>query len=225
MPYLTLIFSIAITGYYLVRKLPKVASWTEQKQSQHFKFWSENFSFEILNQIVGLTLNQLLILFWISPQVPSAGVNLSSALLAIFCAVVGLDFVFYWRHRFYHKYLMRFHSVHHAGSDFDMTLSLRIHPFETVVQFLLFAFVTSFLELNAWQATTVNFVFAAQAFYSHLDLPLFPAKIERLAAMIFVIPESHRTHHELTGSRHNFGYLFSIWDRIFKTAHRAEDNV
>ena len=51
-----------------------------------------------------------------------------------------------------------------------------------------------------------------------------PAKIDRLLSYIFVTPKMHKVHHHfaqpLTDT--NYGNIFSIWDRLFRTFVEVE---
>ena len=217
MPHMSLILSTAIVSTYFWFKLSRSRSLNQQQQGLQIQRWAQNFSFEVVNQIISFIMIQT-VTFRLCAELLSRQISLSIesvcwTLLAVLC----LDFVFYWRHRLYHRFLMGIHKTHHPSGEFELTLSLRIHPVEMLIQMFLFVLAIYIFKLNHWQATLVNTVFAIQSFYSHLELQILSTKLTGWIENLVVVPNFHRKHHELDSNRH-FGFLFSFWDRIFTTA-------
>lgn len=217
MLYLNVLISILIVSAYMLVKLPKLKQLTPIESAGIFDRWALHFSNEIVNQFLAAAL-----LIFASAELAhrlfrfEQPVSVVSILRVI--GIIGfLDFIFYWRHRFYHRFLMVIHALHHRDTSFDLTVSFRIHPAEMLVQMMIFLGLVYFSGLDRWQMMTINIVFTIQAFYSHFELDFLPESVNHWLAVLFVVPPFHRVHHTETSGLH-YGFLLSIWDRIFGTS-------
>ena len=72
-----------------------------------------------------------------------------SPLLTTILVIVTLDLVIYWQHRIFHvtPFLWRFHQVHHADPDFDVSTGVRFHPIEIMLSMIIKVSVILALEL------------------------------------------------------------------------------
>jgi sterol desaturase/sphingolipid hydroxylase (fatty acid hydroxylase superfamily) len=135
----------------------------------------------------------------------------------ILAAIVLVDFVYYWDHRFGHR--VRFlwavsHSVHHSSPLFNQTTALRI------------SFVDGFI--SPWYYTTIVFIgfdpyLVAGAFGVVLAYQqwIHTETIGKLGwfDVVFNSPSNHRVHH---GTQEeyldkNYGGILIIWDHLFGT--------
>ena len=139
-------------------------------------------------------------------------------------AFLLLDLVNYASHYLRHAVplLWRFHKVHHADRDVDLSTGVRFHPGE-----VLFTTGCSLAAIAILAPPpSVVFCFEAcnvvQAFFSHANIQLSPG-VERKLRLVQVTRDLHEIHHSRRGfeQRSNLGVLFSIWDRLFGT-YRAE---
>ena len=214
-----LISEFILIVVYLVFRLWKSNSLALPEQELLMQRWSKNFSFEMINRCV--------LLFCISYIFPwlfnfelfrtnAADLNIYSVLKTIFFILI-LDFIFYWRHRFYHKYLWWLHRLHHDDQGFDLTLSFRIHPLEVLIQMIVILFLGLLFKINEWQLVVTVQVFSVQALLSHLDLIHKDNNILKIISNVLVTPGFHEKHHDLIQFDSHFGFLFSIWDKIFNT--------
>jgi sterol desaturase/sphingolipid hydroxylase (fatty acid hydroxylase superfamily) len=145
--------------------------------------------------------------------------------IAIVLGVFLIDLGAYVLHVSMHsiRLFWRFHRVHHADVDLDASSGLRLHPFELMLLLTVTAIVVSLLGIPL----------ASVIIYNTLALPLFvlnhsnmkyPPWYERWGSLLLVTPNWHRVHH----SRHQpetdsrYGCVFSVWDRLFGTAGRAD---
>lgn len=128
-----------------------------------------------------------------------------------------MDFIFYWRHRLYHCWMRKWHRTHHNDIGYDISLTLRFHPFENLVNYLIFLMGILFLKISPWEAVFILQLFAFQAILSHTgNSQTEPAEM-KLWDRLFITPKVHRLHHEFIQIDGNYGFLFSIWDQIFGT--------
>lgn len=210
---LFLIFEIIFVLGLIARKLFFFSSLTLDSQSLLIHRWSTNFSFEIINRFLVISLFS-----WSIQGLTFSNSNDGIGYFIFFVLVI--DFVFYWRHRFYHRWFWRFHQVHHSDEGYDFTLSLRIHPIETVIQIGIFLAVSTILNVSEWQFLLAAQIFTLQALVSHFENPLPKNLFTDKLRSIFVMAQDHRHHHDPINYNCNFGFLFSFWDSWFKTGRR-----
>ena len=138
----------------------------------------------------------------------------------IIIGVVILDFLIYAQHVLSHRVpvLWRFHKVHHADRDIDVTTGIRFHPVEALFSML---YKCSFILLLGPIPLAVFFfevLLNGSAMFNHANVKL-PLWLDKALRLVIVTPDSHRVHHSTIPSEtnSNYGFFLSIWDRIFKT--------
>ena len=140
---------------------------------------------------------------------------------AIIICILVLDFFGGWlAHIVEHnvRFLWRFHIVHHADNNVDVTTALRHHPVESAVRGLFFfmGILVSGAPVFAVMIFQTCLILASQ--FTHANVSL-PAWFDRALSYVFVSPNMHKVHHHwkqpFTDS--NYGGIFSIWDRLFGT--------
>ncbi len=116
------------------------------------------------------------------------------------------------------KFLWRFHVVHHADTNVDVTTGLRHHPVESVLRGIFFfmgVFVTGAPMFAVMIYQTILVFFTA---FEHANIRL-PAGVDRVMSYLFISPNMHKVHHHwkqpFTDS--NYGAIFSVWDRLLGT--------
>ncbi|MEY3433340.1 MAG: hypothetical protein RL131_1276 [Bacteroidota bacterium] len=112
----------------------------------------------------------------------------------------------------------RFHLIHHADNNVDVTTGLRHHPLESVWRGLFFyiGVVVSGAPMYAVLLYQTLLVFITGFTHANISLPL---GVDRGLSWFLVSPNMHKVHHHwkqpYTDS--NYGAVFSIWDRILGT--------
>jgi sterol desaturase/sphingolipid hydroxylase (fatty acid hydroxylase superfamily) len=146
--------------------------------------------------------------------------------IGIILAMVLLDMIIYWQHRFFHKIpvLWRLHQVHHADRDIDVSTGLRFHPIEILISMLIkFAAI---LLLGAPVIAVVLFevILNGMAMFNHGNLKL-PKTLDSLLRIMIVTPDMHRVHHSILKheTNSNYGFNISLWDRFFDSYHAQPD--
>lgn len=146
-------------------------------------------------------------------------VELNPALEMIF-VIVALDLVVYWQHVFFHlvPLLFRFHRVHHADLDFDITLATRFHPIEMLASMVIKYGAVLLLGASPVSVLVFESVLNLTSMFNHANIRL-PGKLDRLLRLIVVTPAMHRVHHSFHPSEtnSNFGFNLPWWDRLFGT--------
>ncbi|WP_409433580.1 sterol desaturase family protein [Litorimonas sp. RW-G-Af-16] len=138
--------------------------------------------------------------------------------LEIALAVIVLDMLIYWQHRLFHAvpFFWRFHKVHHADRDLDVSSGVRFHPVEIV--FSMAYKIICVLILGPAVAAVILFeiILNASALFNHANIRL-PAWLDQVMRKLIVTPDFHRVHHsiQMRESNQNFGFCLSIWDHLF----------
>ena len=141
---------------------------------------------------------------------------LAAVLAVILGAVVG-DFFFYVYHRVQHRWLWKYHAVHHSIRDLSAVNSYH-HISETVIGLLFLTIPTSLVVSDVGPTLP----FASLVLWLHIVWIHSPAKMHFGPLRAFLADNRfHRIHHSLE-ERHfdkNFGAFTTLWDRLFGTAH------
>ncbi len=140
--------------------------------------------------------------------------------LSVVLGILILDFSIYVWHLLTHAvpFLWRFHRVHHADLNMDVTTANRFHLGEFLVTGLLrMAIIYTFgISILAYVMFEILINLSIQ--FHHSSIKVAPA-FERIWMLLFVPPSLHRIHHsvKIRERDSNFGVLLSIWDRMFGT--------
>ncbi|MES1214994.1 MAG: sterol desaturase family protein [Bacteroidota bacterium] len=145
----------------------------------------------------------------------------SSVAGAIIIGFLALDFFGGWlvhitEHKM--KFLWRFHVIHHADNNVDVTTGLRHHPVESVLRgiFFLMGIIVSGAPIYSVMIYQTCLVFATQITHANINLP---PVMDRIVSYLFVSPNMHKVHHHwkqpFTDS--NYGAVLAIWDRLLGT--------
>jgi sterol desaturase/sphingolipid hydroxylase (fatty acid hydroxylase superfamily) len=140
--------------------------------------------------------------------------------LAVTVSVLILDLTVYFQHLWFHRipWFWRLHRVHHADVDFDVSTGLRFHPFEILISMLIKFWVILLIGADPLAVLVFEIVLNATSLFEHTNIA-FPTSWDRRLRWAIVTPNMHRIHHSIRSDERNsnFGFSFSIWDRIFRT--------
>lgn len=140
--------------------------------------------------------------------------------IEIIIAFLLLDMLIYAQHIAFHKIpvLWRFHKVHHADRDLDVTSGARFHPLEAVFSMAYKLLCIALIGPAAFAVFLFEVVLNAAAMFNHANVRL-PLGIDRVLRLFIVTPDMHRVHHSVIERETNSNYSFflTVWDRIFKT--------
>jgi sterol desaturase/sphingolipid hydroxylase (fatty acid hydroxylase superfamily) len=142
-------------------------------------------------------------------------------LATVLLTILIVDFFGGWlvhitEHKF--KILWRFHVVHHADTNVDVTTGLRHHPIESVLRgiFFFMGIMVSGAPMYAVMIYQTILVFFSAFEHANIRLPKW---LDNAMSYVFISPNMHKVHHHwkqpYTDS--NYGAIFSIWDRLFGT--------
>jgi sterol desaturase/sphingolipid hydroxylase (fatty acid hydroxylase superfamily) len=139
------------------------------------------------------------------------------------CYVI-FDFCSYCAHNISHR--QRFwwatHVAHHSGEHYNLSISFRL----SWIQYLkiVFLFPVPLLGFHPIMFFITNQIAILFQFWVHTE---YIRKLPRWIEYAFATPSNHRVHH---GSQEkyinkNYGATFIIWDRLFGTFQKEEEQV
>src|SRR3989339_349600 len=131
--------------------------------------------------------------------------------------VLLMDLTFYYWHRLNHTrpLLWRFHNVHHADPDMDVTTSFRFHWGEVLYSTVFRLLQVSLIGVAPFTYLAYEVAFNSATMFHHSNMRL-PVAWERRLNRVFVTPRMHGVHHSVVGPETNSNYsvIFSCWDRL-----------
>ena len=144
--------------------------------------------------------------------------------LAFLLSLLLLDLAIYLQHVMFHAVpaLWRFHRMHHADLEFDVTTGLRFHPVEILLSMGIKLAVVMALGPPAIAVLVFEVLLNATSMFNHSNIRL-PIAIDRVLRLLVVTPDMHRVHHSIHPSEtnSNFGFNLPWWDRLLGT-YRAQ---
>ncbi len=193
------------------------------------KHASVNFAFTLIHLLIHTFLAIIIVLlsdwclqhqfglvYWVN----------AGTFLTIILVFLTLDFFGGWLvHITEHKlpFLWRFHVIHHADNNVDVTTGLRHHPVESILRGLFF-FIGIFVSGAPMFAVMIfqTILILATAF-THANISL-PKWLDKSLSYVIISPNMHKVHHHwkqpYTDS--NYGAVLSIWDRLLGTYTELE---
>jgi sterol desaturase/sphingolipid hydroxylase (fatty acid hydroxylase superfamily) len=183
-----------------------------------------NLSFTAIHLLIHTALAILIVLLcdWCEKEqwglVYWAGLNTFWIIVVSFLV---LDFSGGWlahitEHRI--KFLWRFHVVHHADNNVDVTTGLRHHPVESMLRGLFFFLGIIICGAPIYAVMIFQTILVLSTAFTHANISL-PGWLDKGLSYFFVSPNMHKVHHHwkqpYTDS--NYGAVLSIWDRLLGT--------
>ena len=141
-------------------------------------------------------------------------------------SILVLDFFGGWlvhitEHKIY--LLWRFHIVHHADNNVDVTTGLRHHPIESVLRGLFFFMGILVSGSPVYAVMIYQTVLILSTAFTHANISL-PPWFDSSLSYVFVSPNMHKVHHhwQQPYTDSNYGAVFSIWDRLLGTFKKLD---
>lgn len=163
-----------------------------------------------------------LILLWRQLHVPTLVVRPAESAMGWWMSfstyLLLWDFLYYWYHRAQHRWstLWAIHELHHADAELNVTSSLRVFPFERLIQYVLITYsTTTLLSIRPSVIVWAGVVHMTWNFLTHINTRIDVGVLRR----ILCGPGVHRLHHSAAPQhRHvNFAQMFVFYDVLFGT--------
>ncbi|MBK8366060.1 MAG: sterol desaturase family protein [Bacteroidetes bacterium] len=138
--------------------------------------------------------------------------------------VLAEDFMFYWMHRVDHycRFFWAVHVTHHSSEEFNLTVGFRSSVFQPLYRFVWFIPIA----LVGFDPLDIMFMYAATQIYGIL---IHTKTVGKLGPLEWVLstPSHHRVHHasNIKYLDKNMGMILIIWDRVFGTFAKEEEEV
>lgn len=198
-----------------------------QRAQSRARRWPTNIAITVLNTLAlrALALGLPLLAIGAALDAQAQGWGLLNQTqwpdwVELLMAVLILDLAIWAQHLVTHKVPLfwRFHRVHHADRDLDVTTGLRFHPVEILVSMLLKIGLVYLIGPSALAVLVFEILLSGTALFNHANLAL-PLRLDRALRLVLVTPDMHRIHHSVLREEHdsNYGFALSLWDRIFRT--------
>lgn len=189
--------------------------------------WPTNLAMTVLNAVAlrGLAILMPLLAIGAALDAQALGWGLFNRLgwaawVEVVLAVLILDLAIWAQHLITHKVPLfwRFHRVHHADRDMDVTTGFRFHPVEILASMGLKVGLVYLLGPSALAVLVFEILLSGTALFNHANLAV-PKGLDRALRLVLVTPDMHRVHHSVRREEHdsNYGFCLSVWDRIFRT--------
>ena len=146
--------------------------------------------------------------------------------LAGLAAVVALDFILYLQHVMFHAlpFLWRFHMMHHADLDVDVTTGTRFHLVEIVASMIIKLVAVAVIGAPPRAVITFEILLNATSMFNHGNVRMLRG-LDRILRWMVVTPDMHRVHHSVIReeTNSNFGFNLPWWDRLLGTYRPAPE--
>ncbi|WP_298774744.1 sterol desaturase family protein [uncultured Shewanella sp.] len=130
-----------------------------------------------------------------------------------------IDLLSYWAHRIMHQqWLWNIHAFHHSQKHIWWLGGMRASPMHVMMMGLpiIITVILFPAQFGSWPSLVILILFLANQHWLHTNVT-FP--FENKLVYLLVTPQMHFVHH--SKKRHfsdsNYGFMFSIWDRLFGT--------
>ena len=138
--------------------------------------------------------------------------------------LLGVDFIFYWVHRWGHaiNIMWAAHSPHHSAEEMNLFVALRASVTQRFCSFLFFWP----LALIGFQPLHIYMMSGIHLFIAFLHHTEFIGKLGWFEKY-FTTPSHHRVHHgvNLQYIDKNFGEFLIIWDKLFGSFAEEREKV
>lgn len=152
-----------------------------------------------------------------------APMHIAPSIVSVVVAYLAVDFIYYWKHRFYHETRIGWalHTTHHSSRSITALAAIRLSWFEAALDYLFFLplALLGFEPLLLFALIEAN---GAYQFWLHTEMV---GRLRWLDPWLNT-PHNHRRHHSLDvhQSASNYGSTLMIWDHLFGTYRAGESH-
>jgi len=214
---------LAIPVFFLLIGIELVLARVMERPSYRLNDSIGDLSCGVLQQLGGVFLKTALFagyaFLYTHHRLFDIPVDAASAWVACY---VGHDFLYYWFHRASHEVNAGWaaHVVHHQSEEYNLAVALRQGALQPAVSWV-FYLPLAVLGFPPVMFLTVSSIDTLYQFWIHTRL------VGRLGPLEWVLntPSHHRVHHARNPRYidRNHGGTLIVWDRLFGTFAREED--
>lgn len=132
--------------------------------------------------------------------------------------IVVMDFFMFCFHFLAHylKWFSPIHQLHHTHVETSVYSLYVLHPVETLGFGIIWLLSITVLDFNYLSIIIYLILNLMYGIFGHLKTDIFPDFwYKNYATKWISTTKFHSDHHK--NESHNFGFYFTIWDKIFKT--------
>jgi alkylglycerol monooxygenase len=138
-------------------------------------------------------------------------------------AILLWDFCYYWLHRLSHEVniLWAGHVIHHHSEEYNLIVALRQTSLGGILSWIFFI-PMAFLGFHPWVFLAAGQLNLIYQYWVHTKSI---KSIGTVGEFLLSTPSHHRVHHAINPKYidKNHGGIFIIWDRIFGTFQKEEE--
>jgi alkylglycerol monooxygenase len=181
-----------------------------------------NISIGVAERLLDVLVTGLFFYFYDFLQKHYGLFHIGNSVLVWVLLLLSTDLIWYWYHRLAHEINLFWavHIVHHQSEDFNYTVSARITVLQAVVRTAFWS-ILPLMGFPAQMITVMLLVHGLYPFFIHTQM------IGKLGILeyILVTPSHHRVHHASNEKYldKNYGDVFIIWDKLFGTFQKEEE--
>lgn len=137
--------------------------------------------------------------------------------------LIGAWLIHYIEHRI--RWMWRFHLIHHTDQTVDTTTANRHHPGESVFRFVFTTLAVVIIGAPMWMVFVYQTLSLVLTQFNHSNVRM-PDWLDNTLVWVICTPNMHRVHHHYRQpyTDTNFGNIFSIWDRLFGTYVKVDND-
>jgi sterol desaturase/sphingolipid hydroxylase (fatty acid hydroxylase superfamily) len=212
----------AIPLFFLLIAVELIAEKWRQTDFYRTNDAISSLSAGVLSQMIGLAKNLVPFTLYVVAFDNFALLTWEKSALFWVVAFIFYDFCYYWKHRMGHEVsvLWAAHVVHHSSEEYNLTTALR----QTSGSFLgwIFYIPLAVVGVEPYVLVSVGSLNLVYQFWVHTR------HVPKLGwfEWFFVSPSNHRVHHAQNALYldRNYGGVFILWDRLFKTFQEEQEN-
>jgi len=137
--------------------------------------------------------------------------------------LIGAWLIHYIEHHV--TWMWKFHLIHHTDQHVDTTTANRHHPGESVFRFVFTCLAVVLVGAPIWMVFIYQSLSVILSQFNHANI-ILPTLVDKILSVVFVTPNMHHVHHHyrMPYSDSNYGNIFSLWDKLFRTYEQVDNN-
>lgn len=196
----------------------------ETKQLRNEIFFSI-LTLQIYSAAVGI------VLFWYKKGITKIYLDVNDygvfyLTISMVLMIVLHDTYFYWTHKLMHtsKWLYQFHKIHHQSHNPTPWAAFAFHPVEAIISLGIIPLIIFTIPTHPMALLLFLSFMTIYNVLVHLGYEIFSKNfINHSIGKWQNTATNHNLHHQI-GGRFNYGFYFSIWDRVMGT-YKENKNI
>lgn len=216
--------TFAIPFFFLLMAVEYAIGHSKKETYYRFNDSISDLSTGILSQLSGIFLKTLTLFgyFYIFENFRITTFTISSPISWIL-AIILWDFFYYWLHRLSHEVniLWAGHVIHHHSEEYNLIVALRQTSLGGIFSWVFFI-PMAVIGIDPWVYLAAGQINLIYQYWVHTKSV---RSIGTLGEYLLSTPSHHRVHHAINPKYidKNHGGIFIIWDRLFGTFQKEEE--